>query len=43
MIPERGPYWEEQIRALGNAVVPACALVVGTLLADWIREEEEDA
>ena len=36
MIPERGPYGEEQIRALGNAVVPACALVAGLVLRDWL-------
>jgi hypothetical protein len=35
---EPGPYWAEQLRAIGNAVVPACAMVAGLVLREWMEE-----
>jgi len=39
VIAEPGPYWGEQLKALGNAVVPACAMAAGLVLREWMEDE----
>lgn len=38
--PPRGSHRRKQLKALGNAVVPQCAYVVGRVLLDWMQREE---